>query len=98
MDNRNSDNRLDRLRKIPIRVTVRVCGRSLRLDELLSWTPGTMLSFDQLASSPLTLCVDEREIGEGQAVKIGSKVGFRIHSIRSSSTVNAGMALKPKDQ
>ena len=89
MDSRNTDNQFDRLRKIPIRVTVRVCGRSLRLDDLLSWTPGTILSFDQLASSPLTLCVGTREVGEGQAVTVGSKVGLRLQSIGGVSTINS---------
>jgi len=71
----------DRLNQLPVQISVRICGCSLKLDQFLNWTPGTMLSFDQSASSPLTLQIGPRIVGEGQAVKIGSKIGLRIQRI-----------------
>ena|GEM_PF-6050416 len=81
MDDCNLDRRFERLGSLPVRLSARVCGRKLKLDEFLEWVPGTVLLFEQAASDPLQLHVDEKQIGEGQAVKTGQHFGLRIQRI-----------------
>lgn len=83
MDDRASNDSMVRMAKIPVRASVRVCCRSLKLNQFLSWTPESVITFDQTSSTPLALCVGEYVIGEGQAVKIGSQLGLRLLRIGS---------------
>jgi flagellar motor switch/type III secretory pathway protein FliN len=78
MDIFNTPRSLDRL---PISVSVTVCERKLKLNEFINWAPGTLLTFEHPANSQLTLRAGGREIGEGQPVKIGSKIGLRLMSV-----------------
>ena len=78
MDNRQSGNDTNRLHSIPIRVSIRVCRKSLQLKDLLTWTSGTILKFDQFASAPLSLCVGNQEMVEGTAVNVDSLIGLKL--------------------
>lgn len=73
--------RLEQLKTLPVSISVRVCGQSLKLNELLEWAPGTILSFDQSAGSPLELKIGEQTIADGHAVKVGTKFGIRIGQV-----------------
>lgn len=81
MDGLDSAKRVEALKGLPISVSVRVCGRSLTLAELLKWTPGTILPFEQHATGPLHLNIGERTIAAGQAVKVGEKFGIQVRHI-----------------
>jgi flagellar motor switch/type III secretory pathway protein FliN len=48
------------------------------MSDFLGWKPGTIVSFDQSATAPLTIRVDDKVVGIGQAVKVGQKFGLRI--------------------
>ncbi len=89
MDNSESDGQANPLRKLPIQVSVRVCGRSISVDQFLDWIPGTILSFDQRVTSPLAMCIGSCTVGEGQAVKVGSKMGLRLSRIGELPIVDA---------
>ncbi|WP_029246983.1 FliM/FliN family flagellar motor switch protein [Schlesneria paludicola] len=71
----------DRLRQIPIEISVRVCRRNLTLSEFLQWSPGKVIEFDQPATSPLLLQIDHKIVGRGEPVKIGSQMGLRIQNL-----------------
>ena len=77
----DQDTQIERLGKLPIPVSVCVCRRTVTLNQFLNWTPGTILSFDQSAASPLQIQVGSHDIGEGCAVKLGADLGFRVHRI-----------------
>ena len=74
----NSGNDPTRLCSLPIQVSIRVCRKSFQLKELLQWTPGMTLGFEQSATSPLSLFVGNREMGLGQVVKIDSSIGLQL--------------------
>lgn len=76
-----SDIQTQRLAKVPVSFSVRVCRQSMTLDQFLNWTPGTVISFDQPSASPLSMQIGEQEIGDGRAVKLGCKLGFRVQRI-----------------
>jgi flagellar motor switch/type III secretory pathway protein FliN len=81
MENRPAESHYERLRALPIQISVCVCRRSLSLDDLLEWKSGTVLSFDQDASAPLQLRIGDKSIAEGHAVKIGTQIGLRLKRV-----------------
>ena len=82
MENLDSGNDPNRIRSLPIQVSIRVCSKSLKLRDFIQWTPGTILSFDEPATSPLALFVNNQEMGVGQAVEVGSVIGLRLLQIQ----------------
>ena len=82
MEISESDIDQNRLRSLPIHVSIRVCRKSLKLKDFLKWTPGTVLNFDQPATSPLTLFVSQQEMGAGRAVKVDSSIGLQLSRIK----------------
>lgn len=89
MDEHKPNSPVERLHKLPIPVSVRVCGRSLTLDEFLNWVPGTILSFDHSFTAPLEMCIGSQTVGEGQAVKIGPKIGLKLHRLGNTLQIDA---------
>lgn len=81
MDDRKSDTSFTRLGSLPVQVSVRVCSRSLKLDEMLQWVPGTILTFDRRASEPLAICIGHQTVGNGHAVTVGPNFGLRLSHI-----------------
>lgn len=81
MNDHVTNSKMSRLRSLPVQVAVHVCGQSMPLDHFLEWTPGTILTFDQLASSPLAVRIGDQIIGTGRAVKIGQKLGLQIGKV-----------------
>ena len=71
----------ERLGKLPVEISVRVCQRKLSLSQFLQWSPGTVVEFDQAATSPLLLQIDHQIVGRGVAVKIGSQMGLCVQTI-----------------
>ena len=80
---------MERLKKIPLPISVRICERSLKVGDLLKWGPGSILTFEKLASAPLQLCIGDQAVGEGKAIKFGEKIGLRIQRINQESTRNS---------
>jgi len=78
----DSGNDPNRLRSLPIQVSIRVCRKSFKLKELLQWAPGMTLGFEQSATSPLSLFVGDREMGVGQVVKIDSSIGLHLRRMK----------------
>ncbi len=78
MNIHQSGNDPSRIHSLPIRVSIRVCRKPIQLIDLLTWTSGTILKFDQPASSPLLLCAGNQVIGEGSAVSVDSLVGLKL--------------------
>jgi flagellar motor switch protein FliN/FliY len=55
--------------------------REMALQEVLRWTPGSIIEFEQSADTELDLVVGNRAVGAGQAVKVGENFGIRITAI-----------------
>ncbi len=70
-----------RILRISVPVIANLAERNLALKEVLGWTPGSIIEFDQPADADLDLVVGNRRIGIGQAVKVGENFGIRITEI-----------------
>ena len=73
-----SGNDPSRLHSLPIRISIRICRKSYKLQDLLTWTSGTILQFDHPVSSPLAVHLGDQEMGEGMAVKVDSSIGLKL--------------------
>ena len=85
MTHRRNETCPNRLDKIPVELSVRVCSQSIRLGEFLAWTTGTVLTFDQPTASSLQLQVGQQNIATGRVVKLGPQLAFRVESLANPS-------------
>jgi flagellar motor switch protein FliN/FliY len=70
-----------RLRSLPVTVTVRLAEKRIPLGQLLSITPGGLITFKKSCEDLLDLYVNNRKYAQGEAVKIGEKFGLKINQI-----------------
>lgn len=69
------------LLKVKVPVSVVLAERKQTLKEATEIAPGTLLKFDKACDELLHLCVGDRQVAEGEAVKVGDKFGFRVISM-----------------
>ena len=64
-------------------VRVVLAERLMPVESLLAMRSGTIIEFDVPFDAELILCVGNRPIGVGQAVKVGENFGLRVSRIGS---------------
>ena len=69
------------LMKLPVEVTVLLAQRKIELDQLLSVSPGSLITFDKSCEEPLELYINNQLYCRGEAVKIGEKFGMKIDEV-----------------
>ena len=67
--------------KLEVPVIVRVGERYATMEEILKLGPGAILEMQKSAEDELTLLVNNKPIGTGEAVKVGENFGIRVTSI-----------------
>jgi flagellar motor switch protein FliN/FliY len=72
---------LARLRKIPVPVSVRLAEKRISVSQLLSMTPGSLISFSKPLDDLLDLYVNNALYGRGEAVKIGENFGLKVNEV-----------------
>ncbi len=72
-----------RILKLSVPVTVVVAVREMPIEALLELNVGTIIEFDVAFDSDLELHVADRQVGSGQAVKVGENFGLRITAIEN---------------
>ncbi len=72
---------LRRLLQIEVPVIVQLVDREMAMEEVLSLNVGSVIEFDRRFDAELKLVVTNRQIGLGQAVKVGENFGLRITRI-----------------
>jgi flagellar motor switch protein FliN/FliY len=70
--------------KLQVPVIVQVGTLSVPMDDILGLTPGAILELGKPAEEELTLMVNNKPIGTGEAVKVGENFGIRITQIGSA--------------
>lgn len=70
--------------KLTVPVIVQIGRRRVSLSEVLTLAPGAILEMPKSADDPLELCVNNKPVGTGEAVKVGENFGIRIHNISST--------------
>jgi flagellar motor switch protein FliN/FliY len=84
---------VDRLRKLPVAVTVRLAEKKVEISQLIGLGPGAIITFDKSCEDLIDLYVNNQIYCRGEAVKIGEKFGIKICELGSQpahdSPINA---------
>jgi flagellar motor switch protein FliN len=83
-----------RILRLQVPVIVRLAERTMPLAEIVNLSSGAILEFDKPAEAELDLMINNKCIGQGQAVKCGENFGLRITAI--GSVRDRIVALGPK--
>ncbi len=62
-------------------VIVTLAERNMPLEDVLRLTAGSIIEFDRASDAELHLSIGNRQIGAGQAVKVGEYFGLRITEV-----------------
>lgn len=82
----------DMLLKLEVPLIVRVGERVMKLADVLSLVPGTIIELTKSAEDELDLLVNNKRIGSGTAVKVGENFGIRISSVGDAASRLAAIA------
>ena len=69
---------LDTILKLKVPLIVTVGARRLPLDTVLSFGPGSIIELSKSAEEPLEVRINNKEVGTGEAIKVGENFGVRI--------------------
>jgi flagellar motor switch protein FliN len=69
---------IDRIKQVPVQVTVELGRKRMRINELLGLGPGSLIELTHLAGELLDVRVNDRLVARGEAVAIGDSYGVRI--------------------
>ncbi len=70
--------------KLRVPVIVRLAERRMNMQSVLNWGPGSIIEMGKLADEPIDLLVNNKQIGQGAAVKIGENFGLRVTTIHDA--------------
>ena len=72
---------IDLIKDVLLKVTVELGKTSKPIDEILQFSPGSILELDRLAGEPLDIMVNGKKIAIGEVVVIDENYGIRITDI-----------------
>ena len=74
---------LEMLMDVPVTMTVEVGRKSLTIKELLSLTPGSVVSFDRSVTEPMDIMINGTLVARGEVVSADGKFGLRLVDVVS---------------
>jgi flagellar motor switch protein FliN/FliY len=77
---------LERLHDVMVELTVEVGRTRMTLGQALALGPGSVVTLDRLADSPVDLLVNGRPIARGEVVVIDEEFGLRITEVTTPRT------------
>ncbi len=72
---------LRRILQLEVPVIVQLVDRQMAMEEVLALNVGSVIEFESRFDAELKLVVTNRQIGLGQAVKVGENFGLRVTRI-----------------
>ncbi|HLJ12417.1 MAG TPA: FliM/FliN family flagellar motor switch protein [Planctomycetaceae bacterium] len=78
-----SPSRIDRLKKLPVPVIVKLAEKRIEMGQLLGIGPGAIITFEKSCEDLLDFYVNNQLYCRGEAVKIGEKFGIKICEVGS---------------
>lgn len=72
---------LGRIMRLRVPVIVKLAERRLNLQEVMRLGNGSIIEFFKSFDEPLDLMINNKVIGQGEAVKVGENFGLRITHI-----------------
>lgn len=64
--------------KIEVPVIVQIASRKMPVEDVLKLSPGAIIELPKLADEELEILVANKQIGLGNAVKVGENFGVRV--------------------
>jgi len=80
--------KIDRLKQVPVQVTVELGRKRMRISELLALGPGSIIELTNVAGELLGVRVNDRLVARGEAVSIGDSYGVRIVEVVDAEQSN----------
>ena len=75
---------IDLIKDVLLKVTVELGRTTKPIDDILQFTPGSILELDRLVGEPLDIMVNGKKIAKGEVVVIDENYGIRITDIIKS--------------
>ena len=72
-----------RILRLQVPVIVRLAERTMPLCDIVSLSTGAIIEFEKPADADLDLMINNKCIGQGNAVKVGENFGLRVTTIGS---------------
>ena len=72
---------IDLIKDVLLKVTVELGRTTKPIDDILQFTPGSILELDRLVGEPLDIMVNGKKIAKGEVVVIDENYGIRITDI-----------------
>lgn len=69
---------LDTILKLKVPLIVTVGARRISLDTVLSFGPGSIIELNKSSDESLEILINNKEVGTGEAIKVGENFGVRI--------------------
>jgi len=73
---------LDTILKLKVPLIVTVGSQRLSLENVLSFAPGSIIELNKSADEPLEILINNKEVGTGEAIKVGENFGVRISKMK----------------
>jgi flagellar motor switch protein FliN/FliY len=73
---------LDTILKLKVPLIVTVGSRRLPLESVLSFAPGSIVELNKSSDEPLEIQINNKEVGTGEAIKVGENFGVRITKMK----------------
>ncbi len=67
--------------QLQVPVIVRIGHRRMPVGEVLNLSPGSIIELTKGFDDPLDLMVNNRQIGQGTAVKVGEYFGLKVSAV-----------------
>jgi flagellar motor switch protein FliN/FliY len=74
---------IQRIMKLQVPIIVRLAEKVLPVGEITQLVPGAIIEFNKTVGENLDLMINNKLIGNGQAVKVGEKFGLKITQLGS---------------
>ncbi len=72
---------IDIIMDVPLQVTVEMGRTYKKIQEILEFTPGTVIELDKLAGDPIDVLVNGKFVAKGEVVVVDENYGIRITDI-----------------
>jgi flagellar motor switch protein FliN/FliY len=69
---------LSSILRLEVPVIVRLAERQMKVGDVLALVPGSIIELPENADDALDLMVNNKQVGQGTAAKVGENFGLRI--------------------
>ena len=81
MNKKNHNENLVQILKTQVPLIVYLADKVVRLEDVMAFSPGSIIEFQKNSDDLLEIMVNDRCIGKGEVVKVGESFGIQIKEI-----------------